>query len=675
MLVALALLGVPSAGPVAQTDPRAAVLGQLLAAEDRRSYDPALFEAALRSPDPVVRRQATLGAGRIQDSRAGAPLLAMLASADTSGHADAMFALGLLGDSSVAGKIVARLGDPRSLSNGAVIEAAGTLAKLGTGLARTLFSKLLDGTDRSVPAARRDLMIPELLVEGWRFGRYAPVRAALPWLEDRRDAVRWKAAYLLGRTRAALGVRGLLAASRDAHPWVRQQAMRGLTRGAADSAGVARDSVVAVLVAGLRDADAGVRVNGLASLATWQDSTTTADVAGALGDAIPNVRMQAIMTLGGLPGAEARAVVLSVASNRELPLALRREALVAMLRSDTAAVVIAATGLLRDSSPRARLLGIELSAAARRGDGALLMGLLRDRDFAVRNAAVNSLGVVSPELDAATLALATAELDHPNPLVRNTAWSVYGRRAASAAAVETLVTGWQREVARGAEGTTAPILAALRRLHLAGGAGAAAVDSLFVQRVPAPENPQLRQSAGNWPALAARWGRVTALPVRYTAAEYEALAARWLLAPAGSSRVVVSFETEGKGRVEVELLGDQAPLTVANFLGLVERGAFDGGEWHRVVPNFVVQDGAGPTSRPIRGLLPIRDEFNRVRYDTPVLGMALSGPNTGTSQWFINLSPQPHLDGGYTVFGRVLVGEEALAVILQGDLIRAITRR
>ena len=100
-------------------------------------------------------------------------------------------------------------------------------------------------------------------------------------------------------------------------------------------------------------------------------------------------------------------------------------------------------------------------------------------------------------------------------------------------------------------------------------------------------------------------------------------------------------------------------ITVEHFLDLVDRHFFDGNRWHRVVPNFVVQDGdprgdgwGGPPGT-------IRDEINRVRYDAPVLGMALDGPDSGNSQWFINLSPQPHLDGTYTVFGRVVRGADA----------------
>ena len=134
----------------------------------------------------------------------------------------------------------------------------------------------------------------------------------------------------------------------------------------------------------------------------------------------------------------------------------------------------------------------------------------------------------------------------------------------------------------------------------------------------------------------------------------------------------VIMETDQRGPMEVELLGPEAPMTVANFLRLVERRFFDGNRWHRVVPNFVVQDGdprgdgfGGPGGA-------IRDEINRHRYDGAMLGMALSGPDTGSSQWFINLSPQPHLDGVYTIFGRVTGGLASLARITQGDVIRTI---
>ena len=88
-----------------------------------------------------------------------------------------------------------------------------------------------------------------------------------------------------------------------------------------------------------------------------------------------------------------------------------------------------------------------------------------------------------------------------------------------------------------------------------------------------------------------------------------------------------------------------------------------------MVPNFVVQGGdpRGDTSGGPG--YTIRDEINRHRFASGTLGMALSGPDTGGSQFFITLSPQPHLDGGYTVFGRVLSGFEVLHSILPGQRI------
>jgi cyclophilin family peptidyl-prolyl cis-trans isomerase len=167
---------------------------------------------------------------------------------------------------------------------------------------------------------------------------------------------------------------------------------------------------------------------------------------------------------------------------------------------------------------------------------------------------------------------------------------------------------------------------------------------------------------------------LTALSLCGPAADYRAVARRYLLpARRGGPGPRVTIETE-RGPVVVELLPAEAPLTVAAFLSLVDRRYFDGSTWHRVVPNFVVQDGdprgdgwGGPG-------FALRDEVNPVRYETGTVGMALSGPDTGGSQFFITHSPQPHLDGTYTVFGRVVSGLGALDAIGQGERIRSIHR-
>jgi cyclophilin family peptidyl-prolyl cis-trans isomerase len=140
------------------------------------------------------------------------------------------------------------------------------------------------------------------------------------------------------------------------------------------------------------------------------------------------------------------------------------------------------------------------------------------------------------------------------------------------------------------------------------------------------------------------------------------------------SRRLVRIDTD-RGRMELELFAADAPVTVHNFVALARRGYFDGLRFHRVVPNFVIQDGDPRGDGNGGPGYAIRDELNPHWYERGTLGMALSGPNTGGSQWFVTHAPQPHLDGGYTVFGQLRRGEDVLDRIVQGDRIARITIR
>jgi cyclophilin family peptidyl-prolyl cis-trans isomerase/HEAT repeat protein len=118
----------------------------------------------------------------------------------------------------------------------------------------------------------------------------------------------------------------------------------------------------------------------------------------------------------------------------------------------------------------------------------------------------------------------------------------------------------------------------------------------------------------------------------------------------GQTKAIVATE---KGTFTIDLLPEDAPLTVDNFIKLARSRYFNGLEVHRVVPNFVMQDGDPRGDGNGGPGWSIRCEINMVPYERGAVGMALSGKDTGGSQWFITHSPQPHLDGGYTVFGRV----------------------
>jgi cyclophilin family peptidyl-prolyl cis-trans isomerase/HEAT repeat protein len=128
------------------------------------------------------------------------------------------------------------------------------------------------------------------------------------------------------------------------------------------------------------------------------------------------------------------------------------------------------------------------------------------------------------------------------------------------------------------------------------------------------------------------------------------------------------------GTIEVELLLDLAPATVANFVQLARDGFFDGKNFHRVVPNFVIQggcprgDGYGSLDYTIRSELPPAS-YDRQGY----VGMASAGNHTECTQFFITHSPTLHLDGNYTIFGKVVKGMEAVHRIQISDAIQKIT--
>jgi cyclophilin family peptidyl-prolyl cis-trans isomerase/HEAT repeat protein len=140
--------------------------------------------------------------------------------------------------------------------------------------------------------------------------------------------------------------------------------------------------------------------------------------------------------------------------------------------------------------------------------------------------------------------------------------------------------------------------------------------------------------------------------------------------PQVSTQVYIDTD---RGTIQVEMQVLDAPLTVENFLSLARKGYFNGLSVHRVVPNFVIQDGDPRGDGEGGPGYTIRDEISELPYVRGTVGMALDPwRDTGGSQWFIALSPQPHLDGRYTVFGRVVAGMEVVDKIQPWDVIRRV---
>ncbi len=130
------------------------------------------------------------------------------------------------------------------------------------------------------------------------------------------------------------------------------------------------------------------------------------------------------------------------------------------------------------------------------------------------------------------------------------------------------------------------------------------------------------------------------------------------------------METE-KGTIHLELFDQDAPNTVKNFVDLSEKGFYDGLNFHRVISNFMIQGGCPEGSGRGGPGYTIKCEINPNKHLAGSLSMAHAGRNTGGSQFFICHSPQPHLDGQHTVFGKT-EDMDVVNAIRQGDKILSV---
>lgn len=130
------------------------------------------------------------------------------------------------------------------------------------------------------------------------------------------------------------------------------------------------------------------------------------------------------------------------------------------------------------------------------------------------------------------------------------------------------------------------------------------------------------------------------------------------------------METE-KGTINLDLFDADAPNTVKNFVDLSKAGFYDGLNFHRVIPNFMVQGGCPKGTGTGGPGYTIKCEINDNKHEAGSLSMAHRGPDTGGSQFFICHAPQPHLDGVHTVFGKT-EDMDVVNAIRQGDKILAV---
>lgn len=140
----------------------------------------------------------------------------------------------------------------------------------------------------------------------------------------------------------------------------------------------------------------------------------------------------------------------------------------------------------------------------------------------------------------------------------------------------------------------------------------------------------------------------------------------------GIKAIEATIETH-EGKIVIDLDFKSAPNTVANFVDLANKGFYNGLLFHRVIPGFMIQ-GGDPEGTGAGGPgYTIDDEISKLTHNAGVISMANRGPNTNGSQFFITQTPQHHLDGKHTVFGKVLEGQDVVCRIEPKDPIINIT--
>lgn len=641
-----------------------ALYARVLAATDARRPDTAAIDAAVASANVAVRRAGALAVGQLR-LRAAAPMMrALLRDADSSVAARAAFSLALLRDSASIGALDSAL----SSTSPVAVQAAFALGEIGELARATIIAR----ADSAPPAVRAELLLASAKL------RPVPPAPAIAALASADPCVRWAGAYALSRPRVPAGVSAMLAVARDARllasdssvrapagayecapSETRAQVARALVRGATgDSLAAPALEVLRTLVV---DEAPHVRINAVRSLASFGDSSV-APIITATRDRDANVRIAAAQSLAGRKLATDLWLSLW---NADTSTMYRRSLLESATRSGVALPAHQQWRSATDWHLRAALADAAALAPSPATGTAIATPLLADRDPRVRQSAV---AAVAAYLDSAggsaRRPVVLQALRDPDFFVRATALLAL---ADSARASEIPAVLSSYALAARDSGNDARVAAIRYLAHAWKRDSAAVTDSLRarISAFPASDDPLVRAEARGVTPLAA-WPGTEGVP---RAAGWYERAVREFVAPSlGGAPPRARIET-ARGSITLELLGEEAPLTVANFVALAREGFYRNVHFHRVVPNFVAQDGDPRGDGNGGPGYAIRDELNTERYRRGAVGMALSGPDTGGSQYFLTLSPQPHLDARYTIFARVVGGEDVMDRLVQGDAI------
>ena len=624
-------------------------------------------------PEARIRRRAAMAIGRVGLPDGIAPLTAALADPDPDVREMAAFGLGLIADATAAPPLTKALADPSPLVRGRAAEALGqigaaqpqqvrdamrkevgdAIGRVAAEYARSPALTSLQPDDDRWPAGPEAEAFRLAIYALVRLHAYEPLAAAVLDPSGARITTWWPVAYAMGRIEDPRAQPALLQMLQGPGKYSAAFAARGL--------GAIRDPAASeplLAIVNAPEAPLEVVVSAIRALASIGDRRAVAPLVKLAADAAdPNIRLQAVSALGTLRAMDGLAIVQDLLTDHWPT--MRAAALRAAASIDIENFVLVLSGMEPDPqwsvrSALAEVLGtLSPDVALER-----VRSMLQDEDRRVIPAVLTALvGLKAP--DAAALAL--AQLKEPDVVVRATAARIVGELKPAGGA-EAL-----REALALAEGDAAidARAALLSALAAYGGAPATATvkealaDKDWAVRVHAADLLAKLDPAGDYrSAIRPAPGQ----PV----APYDDPK---LIAPAFSPHV---FIETARGTIEFELAVLDAPQTTSNFITLARKGFFNGLQIHRVVPNFVVQDG-DPRGDGTGGPgYTIRDELNERPFVRGTVGMALSWKDTGGSQFFITHSPQPHLDARYTAFGHVVNGMEVVDRIQQGDTIQRV---
>jgi cyclophilin family peptidyl-prolyl cis-trans isomerase/HEAT repeat protein len=611
---------------------------------DARRLDDAVIDDALGASNSSLRAAGAIAIGQLRATTYLPRLTSLLTGSDTAVAAAAAYALGLLRDSAAIAPLTRAVDGPPSVA----AEAAWALGELGAPARQVIDSLLMQGD--LVPGVTGPLLLSAAKM------RPLPLDAILRHVDSPDTAVAWRAAYALSRTRTPGGVRALTAKALAADPMMRQQVARAIARPAAgDSLGPAARAALDLLAVAR---ESHVRINAVRSLATYGEPARAAVVA-ATRDRDANVRIAAAQSLIQVMDRDLRRWAWLWESDTALT--YRKAILAAAIRIGVDLPSMREWRGSADWRHRAAVATAATGALTAQRAAQLALPLTRDPDGRVRAAAFDALAGRLDSLPIMRDSFRVALLDR-DVMVRATAVQALARNASAADAPAVLAT-YRRAIADTLDDARVAAIAFLRMAWQRDSASFSDSLRFAIAELEPPFEQRVLAAARGIPLFAA-WG---AAPAPARPPEWYEDVVRRLVVPALAGRLPLAHIVTARGTIEVELFAGDAPLTVDNFIALARRGFYRNTAFHRVVPNFVAQDGDPRGDGSGGPGYAIRDEINRHRYGRGVLGMALSGPDTGGSQYFLTHSPQPHLDGGYTVFGRVTRGFDALDAIVEGD--------